>query len=201
MQSYEAAEAASPSWPDQVLVEARGGNPAFDAYFDAVLNDLEPMVRWFKDGCDLEATRVELLQHFPDGPVKGVKEDVVEDVLRLMSMFTATTLAGAFKLQLEIVNHDMCRLFHQDYYRQRLICTLKGPGTEWLDHDNVNRGALGKGDNDAIVKDMGKVRRANTHDVLLLKGAKYGGGTPSVIHRSPPIAHHKGLRVLLKLDE
>ena len=133
--------------------------------------------------------------------VKGVKEDVVEDVLRLMSMFAATTLSGAFKLQLEIVNHDMCRLFHQDYYRQRLICTLKGPGTEWLDHDNVNRGALGKGDNDAIVKDMDKVHRANTHDVLLLKGAKYGGGTPSVIHRSPPIAHQKGLRVLLKLDE
>ena len=185
----------------QVLVEARDANHAFDAYFDAVVNDLEPLVRWFKNGCDLDATRLELLQHFPDGPVKGVKEDVVDDILRLMSMFAATTLSGSFKLQLEIVNHDMCRLFHQDYYRQRLICTLKGPGTEWLDHDNVNRAALGKGDNDAIVKDMGKVRRANTHDVLLLKGAKYGGGTPSVIHRSPPIAHHKGLRVLLKLDE
>lgn len=201
MQFYEVIKAASPSWPNQVLVEARDANHAFDAYFDAVVNDLEPLVRWFKNGCDLDATRLELLQHFPDGPVKGVKEDVVDDILRLMSMFAATTLSGSFKLQLEIVNHDMCRLFHQDYYRQRLICTLKGPGTEWLDHDNVNRAALGKGDNDAIVKDMGKVRRANTHDVLLLKGAKYGGGTPSVIHRSPPIAHHKGLRVLLKLDE
>jgi len=201
MQSYEATKAASPSWPNQVLVEARDANHAFDAYFDAVVNDLQPLVRWFKSGCDLDATRLELLQHFPDGPVKGVKEDVVDDVLRLMSMFEATTLSGSFKLQLEIVNHDMCRLFHHDYYRQRLICTLKGPGTEWLDHDNVNRAALGKGDNDAIVKDMGKVRRANTHDVLLLKGAKYGGGTSSVIHRSPPIAHHKGLRVLLKLDE
>ena len=201
MQFYEVIKAASPSWPNQVLVEARDANHAFDAYFDAVVNDLEPLVRWFKNGCDLDATRLELLQHFPDGPVKGVKEDVVDDILRLMSMFAATTLSGSFKLQLEIVNHDMCRLFHQDYYRQRLICTLKGPGTEWLDHDNVNRAALGKGDNDAIVKDMGKVRRANTHDVLLLKGAKYGGGTPSVIHRSPPIAHHKGLRVLPKLDE
>ena len=201
MQSYDVAKAASHPWPDQVMVEARDGNPAFDAYFDAVLNDLEPLIRWFKDGCDLDATRLELLQHFPDGPVKGVKEDVVEDVLRLMSMFEATTLSGVFKLQLEIVNHDMCRLFHQDYYRQRLICTLKGPGTEWLDHDNVNRGALGKGDNGAIVKDMDKVHRANTHDVLLLKGARYGGGALSVIHRSPPIAHHNGLRVLLKLDE
>ena len=201
MQSYDVAKAASHPWPDQVMVEARDGNPAFDAYFDAVLNDLEPLIRWFKEGCDLDATRLELLQHFPDGPVKGVKEDVVEDVLRLMSMFEATTLSGAFKLQLEIVNHDMCRLFHQDYYRQRLICTLKGPGTEWLDHDNVNRGALGKGDNGAIVKDMDKVHRANTHDVLLLKGARYGGGALSVIHRSPPIAHHNGLRVLLKLDE
>ena len=201
MQSYDVAKAASHPWPDQVMVEARDGNPAFDAYFDAVVNDLEPLVRWFKDGCDFDATRLELLQHFPDGPVQGVKEDVVEDVLRLMSMFEATTLSGAFKLQLEIVNHDMCRLFHQDYYRQRLICTLKGPGTERLDHDNVNRGALGKGDNGAIVKDMDKVHRANTHDVLLLKGARYGGGALSVIHRSPPIAHHNGLRVLLKLDE
>lgn len=201
MQSYEEAEVASPPWPDQVLVEARSANPAFDAYFDAVVSDLEPLIRWFKDGCDFDATRLELLQHFPDGPVQGVKEDIVEDVLRLMSTFEATTLSGAFKLQLEIVNHDMCCLFHQDYYRQRLICTLKGPGTEWLDHDNVNRAALGKGDNDAIVKDMAKVHRANTHDVLLLKGAKYGGGATSVIHRSPPIAHQKGLRVLLKLDE
>ena len=201
MQSYDVAKAASHPWPDQVMVEVRDGNPAFDAYFDAVLNDLEPLIRWFKEGCDLDATRLELLQHFPDGPVRGVKEDVVEDVLRLMSMFEATTRSGAFKLQLEIVNHDMCRLFHQDYYRQRLICTLKGPGTEWLDHDNVNRGALGKGDNGAIVKDMDKVHRANTHDVLLLKGARYGGGALSVIHRSPPIAHHNGLRVLLKLDE
>ena len=44
-----------------------------------------------------------------------------------MSTFEATTLSGAFKLQLEIVNHDMCRLFHQDYL-PRLICTLKRAG-------------------------------------------------------------------------
>ena len=67
MQSYEDAKTASPSWPNQVLVEARDANHAFDAYFDAVVNDLEPLVRWFRNGCDLDATRLELLQHFPDG--------------------------------------------------------------------------------------------------------------------------------------
>ena len=50
MQTYEEVKTASPSWPDEVLVEARGGNPAFDEYFDAVVNDLEPLVRWFKAG-------------------------------------------------------------------------------------------------------------------------------------------------------
>ena len=50
--------------------EARGANPAFDAYFDAVVNDLEPLVRWFKDGCDLAATRLELL-HISRSPVQG----------------------------------------------------------------------------------------------------------------------------------
>ena len=74
------------------------------------------------------------------------------------------------KLQLEIVTTDMCRLFHADYYRQRLLCTYLGPGTEWLDHSNVNRHALGKGRNNNIVKDETAINRANTFDVLILKG-------------------------------
>ena len=34
--------------------------------------------------------------------------------------FEATTKLTTIKLQLEVVTTDMCRLFHADYYRQRL---------------------------------------------------------------------------------
>lgn len=201
MQTYHSDVDPSQPWPNEVLVEARDVNPAIVAYFDAVIDDLRPLIRHYDNGFDPVVTRSELDDHLPEGPAPGVKETIIQDILRLGSLFDDTIRSGTMKLQLEIVSHDMCQLFHHDYYRQRLLCTLKGPGTEWLDHANVNREALGKGSNAAIVKDMNNIRRARTNDVLLLKGAKYEGGVLSDIHRSPPIAHKKTTRVVLKLDE
>ena len=104
-------------------------------------------------------------------------------------------------IQLEIVDTNKCRLFHEDFYRQRLLCTYMGPGTEWLSHSNVNREFLGKGCNDDIVKDPSLINRANTFDVIIVKGAKYENGERSVVHRSPPIEHQGITRVVLKIDE
>ena len=104
------------------------------------------------------------------------------------------------KLQILPVNSNMCRLFHEDYYRQRLLCTYLGPGTEWLDHDNVNRAGLGRGRNDNIVKDESKINRAKTFDVILLKGPRTKSGL-GVVHRSPPVQKTDQIRVLLKIDE
>ena len=201
MQTYKLAEDASHPWPNEVLVEAREANLAVEGYFDAVLDDLRPLIHHYTSGFDSEATRSLLTEHLPEGPVAGVKASIIDDILRLGSLFESTLSSGAMKLQLEIINHDMCRLFHHDFYRQRLLCTLKVPGTEWLDHVNVNRAALGKGSNDAIVKDAEQIRRARTNDVVLLKGARFGGGVLSDVHRSPPIAHQNITRVVLKLDE
>ena len=104
-------------------------------------------------------------------------------------------------LRIQIVKTNLCRLFHEDYYRQRLLCTYLGPGTQWLDESNANREGLGKGCNSNIVKDFNKINKANEFDVLLLKGAKYGNEELSVIHRSPPIEKMRTTRVLLKIDE
>ena len=104
-------------------------------------------------------------------------------------------------IRIEVVHTNKCRLFHEDYYRQRLLCTYIGPGTEWLDHSNVNREALGKGCNEKIVKDFSKINKAEEFEVLLLKGAKFGEDSISVVHRSPAIEKEKKTRVLLKIDE
>ena len=200
MQSYQHEQNAN-GWPNQVLVEARGQIDAIANYIDNVLEELTSFIHIFNDGIDSDALFNLLHQHLPNGPIANEKKILIDDILRLATLFEATTKSDNIKLQLEIVTTDMCRLFHADYYRQRLLCTYLGPGTEWLDHSNVNRHALGKGSNNNIARDETAVNRANTFDVLILKGKKYGEGELAVVHRSPPIMRHNKTRVLLKIDE
>ena len=200
MQSYQ-REQGTNAWPDQVLVEERSQIDAIANYIDHVLEELTSFTHIFNDGIDSSLLHNLLNQHLPNGPTTDGKNVLIDDVLRLTSLFEATTKLPTIKLQLEVVTTDMCRLFHADYYRQRLLCTYRGPGTEWLDHSNVNRDALGKGNNNNIVKDETAVHRANTFDVLILKGQHYGEGELAVVHRSPPIVRHNATRLLLKIDE
>lgn len=200
MQTYQHERNTNP-WPDRVLVEARGKIDAIANYLDNVLGGLTSFVHTFNDGIDSDKLQNLLNQHLPNGPLANQKNILIDDILRLATLFEATTKSANIKLQLEIVTTDMCRLFHADYYRQRLLCTYLGPGTEWLDHSNVNRRALGKGNNSNIVKDETAIHRANTFDVLFLKGHNYGEGELAVVHRSPPIERHNKTRVLLKIDE
>ena len=91
--------------------------------------------------------------------------------------FEATTKLTTIKLQLEVVTTDMCRLFHADSLPSTPLVYVPRPWNGWLDHSNVNRDALGKGNNNNIVKDETAIHRANTFgDVLILKGQHYGEG-------------------------
>ena len=200
MQSYQ-HEQGSNFWPNQVLVEARSQINAITSYLDNILDDLTSFVHIFNDAIDSDRLYNLLDQHLPDGPMAGQKKIFMDDILRLATLFQETTKSGEIKIQLEIVTTDKCSLFHVDYYRQRLLCTYLGPGTHWLDHSNVDRSALGKGNNNSIVRDETAINRANTFDVLILKGQDFGEGELAVVHRSPPIMRHNKRRVLLKIDE
>ena len=200
MQSYQPVQDTN-AWPNQVLVEARSQIHAIANYIDNVLEELTSFIHIFNDGIDSDELYNLLDQHLPNGPIANEKKILIDDILRLATLFETTIKSRNIKLQLEIITTDMCRLFHADYYRQRLLCTYLGPGTEWLDHSNVNRNALGKGRNNSIVKDETAIKRANTFDVLILKGQNFGEGELAVVHRSPPIIRHNKTRVLLKIDE
>ena len=200
MQSYQHGK-GSIVWPNQVLVESRSQINAITSYLDNILDDLTSFVHIFNDAIDSDRLYNLLDQHLPDGPMAGQKKIFMDDILRLATLFQETTKSGEIKIQLEIVTTDKCSLFHVDYYRQRLLCTYLGPGTHWLDHSNVDRSALGKGNNNSIVRDETAINRANTFDVLILKGQDFGEGELAVVHRSPPIMRHNKRRVLLKIDE
>ena len=185
---------------DSVVLESRSPQPDITAYLKSVVCDIKNVKCEIEGTFDPKELFEKLNGALPDSPIPEVKQIFILDVVRLSALFFDMTLHARMKLQILPVNSNMCRLFHEDYYRQRLLCTYLGPGTEWLDHDNVNRAGLGRGRNENIVKDPSRINRANTFDVILLKGARSEDGF-GVVHRSPPVENTGQIRVLLKIDE
>jgi len=64
------------------------------------------------------------------------------DLISLLHLFKDITKANRYKVLLATVNTNMCRRFHTDINDLRMLCTYSGPGTLWLEDDNVNRKAL-----------------------------------------------------------
>lgn len=186
---------------DDVIYETREQIPEIVEYLQNTINQMKSLNYILDDTFDPDEAFEMLHEDLPDGHIKGQKEYFIADIIRLCSIFYSLTTSKKMRIQIEIVKTDMCRLFHQDNYRQRLLCTYIGPGTEWLNHSNVNQEALGKGCNTKIVKDFQKINKAKAFEVILLKGAKYKERELGVIHRSPPIEKEKKVRVLLKIDE
>lgn len=124
------------------------------------------------------------------------------DLISLLHIFKDITKANSFRLLLATVNTNMCRKFHTDINDLRLLCTYAGPGTLWLEDDNVNRKALDTcGDAECIVLDETKIQQAKTGSVVILKGAIYPiEGTKAIVHRSPTIEETSERRLLLRID-
>lgn len=187
-----------------VVFNSRDAIPEITEYLQDILSDLRTFEYHLKDTFDGNALSEALNDRLPQSFSGDGRQKFIEDVVSLCELFFNRTKSKTIRFQIEIVTTNMCRLFHKDNLRERLICTYVGPGTEWLDHDNVNRNGLGKGNNNKIVKDFEKVNRGKLFEVLILKGSKHEDG-PSDIHRSPPIENddqnNSVTRVLLKIDE
>ena len=193
-----------PAYPDRVVIETRDSFPEVTAYLEAVLHDLSSLKYMIDGDFDPDEAYELISEDLPDSLGNEGKDDFVQDIVRLCALFSKMKKSSRMRIQLELVRTNMCRLFHEDHYRQRMLCTYRGHGTEWLDESNVDRSGLGKGNNARIVKDFSKVNKATAFDVLLLKGSKHENAAGGVVHRSPPIEkekEEKRTRVLLKIDE
>lgn len=89
-----------------------------------------------------------------------------------------------------ITRGQPCPRFHVDRVGLRLICTLRGPGTEWLDHADVDRRLLGTRDADdarsGLMRPGARIQRLEALDVALFKGESWPGNAGrGAVHRSP----------------
>lgn len=110
-------------------------------------------------------------------------------------------------LRIEVLERPMCPRFHVDRTGIRLVCTWRGPGTEWLHDDWADRSRLGPGSHGVRDEDSGlmlpgaEVKRIPTFAIGLLKGSLWQGNTDrGVIHRSPQIDPEDVPRVMISLD-
>jgi hypothetical protein len=110
-------------------------------------------------------------------------------------------------LRLEVIHRAMCPRFHVDRVGIRLLCTYRGPATEWLDDrfaDRTRLGVNGHGLSDeesGLIRDPAAVHRVPPFAIVLLKGDLWpGNAEQGLIHRSPAPLDDEAPRVLVALD-
>jgi hypothetical protein len=125
--------------------------------------------------------------------------DLLLDIRRLALLFAAVIdTGGALRIRLEAITGRACHRWHADAVGLRLLCTYRGPGTEWLP---LAGGA-------AVARSLhpktlpGEPRRVATGAVAILKGEGFAGNAGfGCIHRSPPAGPGERARLLLCIDE
>ena len=125
--------------------------------------------------------------------------DLLLDLTDLAQFFAALDNdAPSVRVRLEALTHDGCSRWHADAIGLRLLCTYRGPGTQWLPLDGGAATAR------AIGHDAPPCSAAEfpTGAVAILKGEGYpdnpGAGC---IHRSPPAGPGRRARLLLCIDQ
>jgi hypothetical protein len=110
------------------------------------------------------------------------RDGLCDDVAALARALDATCL----RLRLDPVDGEGCSRFHVDRVRARLVCTLRGPGTEY-----------------GISTDGRPPRRVfevPTGAPIVLRGTLWPGEPTGLMHRSPPIEGTGIIRLVLVLD-
>jgi hypothetical protein len=146
-------------------------------------------------------------EHLADCLV-GVNEKhlLCEHITLIVDMFCTLFDLKETGLRLKLIDKPMCPRFHVDRVPCRLVTTLHGPATQWLQHSAVNRDKLGAGNNgladecSGLINPDSIVEQLACGDIALLKGENwFNNHRAGLVHRSPTTAANE-MRLLLTLD-
>lgn len=126
----------------------------------------------------------------------------------LIELFATLSDSRWVGVRLSISHQQSCPRFHVDKVGLRLICTWQGPGTEWLEHECVDRRFLGFGsqgipdESSGLLKPGAQIHRMQTFAVGLFKGELWPGNEHrGAVHRSPAVKPLSPHRIVVTLDE
>ena len=126
--------------------------------------------------------------------------DLLLDVRNLAEVFAGIASDnGRIRLRLEAVTGRGCHRWHADAVGLRLLCTYRGPGTEWLGLAGGAEAARALG---PTARPIGPPARLPTGSAAIFKGeADPGNAGWGCVHRSPPAGPHARARLLLCIDQ
>jgi len=87
-------------------------------------------------------------------------------------------------LRLEVIGENRCFRWHRDDYVGRAIVTYNGPGTDYLEDENINWENMKSADkNDQTPIDPSLKRQIKAGDMMFMRGCQSKAG--GLVHRSP----------------
>lgn len=134
------------------------------------------------------------------------KSKLVQDLVLLIDMYSCLFDLEEVGLRLQVLDRAMCPRFHTDKLGCRLVSTYRGPGSEWLPDNILDRSKLGRGnqglsdDASGLYPSDDYIQQVKEGDVLLLKGdGWYGNEGGGAVHRSPAVGQAEK-RVVVTMD-
>ena len=129
-------------------------------------------------------------------PSGSPRDAFIADIANLSAAFAAILCTPTVRLRLAVVTNNACRRWHLDCVPLRLICTYRGPGTQWIPP------AFGAAVLACADDETSHALPLRAGDVALLKGCGWPGQSHDggIVHRSPRIAGTGLTRLVLVLD-
>ncbi|MEA1053236.1 DUF1826 domain-containing protein [Lamprobacter modestohalophilus] len=120
---------------------------------------------------------------------------LANDLAFLAELYADLLGCPALGVRMERLDQAMCPRWHRDRTGVRLLCTYRGPGTEWIEDRRLD----GLNLREEATQSCPASGCAEAFDIVLLKGSAWPGNAKrGAIHRSPA-PDTKG-RYLLAMD-
>ncbi len=164
----------------------RHPTPTFQSWIDTVNPSMLPQGRIVLRPDSVQSA-VTALCDAAETPGCNERDQLIGDVSALAEIFAELKNTPYLRLRLQAVSTNACRKFHIDAITARLVCTYRGPGTQY--------GISTDGQHPA------RVFSVATGAPILLRGTLWPEKPASgMLHRSPPIEGTGTTRLVLVLD-
>jgi hypothetical protein len=112
---------------------------------------------------------------------------LASDVGALALMLAKTLTVRLLRLRLDVSEDVMCPKFHLDNVCARLLCTYRGPGTEYVPEN--------------VAEETSRIRQVPLGGVAVFRGRQWScDERTALLHRSPAATPAGGPRLLLVID-